>query len=107
MTKVKAHTSDKYNDQADRLAKEGAHVKVINYKFFADTSLGLEQLIRCRSNVRSWSIGVTWLSSPKSSTRLINNSSLKPVEQHILEGHIDWSLQNSGYNTNRLIHPNQ
>jgi hypothetical protein len=81
------------NDEADRLANEGCHSPhpiIVNFKFFKETSLGYfnwNNIYVVDRNIRKYAdnpIRATIFNS------LINNSSLSPISNSIMEGHIDW-----------------
>jgi hypothetical protein len=93
LNKVKAHSGDKFNDMADRLAAEGCFITdpiIVNFKFFKQSSLGFinwNNIYIVDRNLR------TFANTPIRATlfnSLVNNSSLTPIHQFILNGKVDW-----------------
>lgn len=78
--KVNAHSNDEYNDQADALAKSGAHIPyplIVNSKIFKDSSLGFIQwndIYIIDRNIRKWSTSTL---QARLFNSLLNNISLK------------------------------
>lgn len=75
---------------------------LLTTNFFSDSSLSLikwNDLYVVDQNVRRWSNNVI---RAKIFNSLINNSSLKPIEQHILDGRIDWVIIKQWMNHNPL-----
>lgn len=79
--KVTGHSSNAHNDEADRLAKSGAHLKepiIINHKFFFKQTLGIVAWNNSHvidRNVRKWSDNVI---QPLIFNSMINNKALLP-----------------------------
>ncbi|CAB4485285.1 unnamed protein product [Rhizophagus irregularis] len=106
--KVKAHSHNKYNDQADNLAKTGSNNTdpiLINHKFFHQSSLGLfnyNHIHIIDRNIRKWS------DSPINSrifNMAMNNSSLSSIHYQISHGNINWEYTKLWINYNPLDVP--
>jgi hypothetical protein len=106
--KIKAHSGDKYNDQADILAKAGnecPHPIIVNFKFFNKSSLGFfnwNHIYIVDRNIRSFAnipIQATIFNS------VVSNSSLMPLNDHIINGSIDWYFTKLWINYNHYDSP--
>ncbi|PKK72655.1 hypothetical protein RhiirC2_776945 [Rhizophagus irregularis] len=101
--KVPGHSNNLYNDEADTLAKAGAHIRepiIINHKFFAHQSLGFASWNRLHvidRNVRKWADNVI---QPLIFNSMINNKALTPIKKQILDGEIDWTFTKEWLNHN-------
>jgi hypothetical protein len=91
--KIKAHSGNIHNDQADSLAKAGAECPqpiIVNFKFFNKSSIGFfnwNHMYIVDRNIRSFAnipIQATLFNS------VVSNSSLTPINDHIINGSIDW-----------------
>ncbi|PKC16757.1 hypothetical protein RhiirA5_406641 [Rhizophagus irregularis] len=102
MIKVKAYTNDKFNEYAGQLTKAGANIKdpIVNYKFFSDYSLGLIKWRDLYAVDQILEVVVITPYEQKIFDSLVNNISLKPIEQHILDGRIDWTFTKQWMNFN-------
>jgi ribonuclease HI len=106
--KVKAHSGNLYNDQADSLAKAGAECPqpiIVNYKFFNKSSIGFfnwNHMYIVDRNIRSFA------NTPIQSTlfnSVVSNSSLTPINDHIINGTIDWYFTKIWINHNHYDSP--
>jgi ribonuclease HI len=106
--KIKAHSGDKYNDQADILAKAGSECQnpiIVNFKFFNKTSLGFfnwNHIYIVDRNIR------TFANTPIQATifnSVVSNSSLMPLNDHIINGSIDWYFTKLWINYNHYDSP--
>ncbi|PKC57933.1 hypothetical protein RhiirA1_471729 [Rhizophagus irregularis] len=106
--KVPGHSNNLYNDEADTLAKAGAHIRepiIINHKFFAHQSLGFASWNRLHvidRNVRKWADNVI---QPLIFNSMINNKALIPIKKQILDGEIDWTFTREWLNYNNSDAP--
>ncbi|PKB98759.1 hypothetical protein RhiirA5_403839 [Rhizophagus irregularis] len=93
--KVSGHSNNPYNDEADLLAKAGAHITepiIVNHKFFSKQSLGFISWNRLHvvdRNVRKWADNVI---QPLIFNSMVNNKALSPIKQQIIDGDIDWTF---------------
>ncbi|PKB98789.1 hypothetical protein RhiirA5_430804 [Rhizophagus irregularis] len=103
LVKVKGHSNNKGNDQADALAKKGRISDdpiLINHKFFQQSSLALfnyNHIYIIDRNIRKWS------DTPIQSrifNMAVNNSSLSPINHQITHGDIDWHYTKQWINFN-------
>ncbi|PKC67085.1 hypothetical protein RhiirA1_458847 [Rhizophagus irregularis] len=101
--KVSGHSNNPYNDEADLLAKAGAHFVepiIVNHKFFVKQSLGFISWNRLHvvdRNVRKWADNVI---QPLIFNSMVNNKALSPIKQQIIDGDIDWSFTKEWLNSN-------
>ncbi|PKK59906.1 hypothetical protein RhiirC2_789883 [Rhizophagus irregularis] len=103
LVKVKGHSNNKGNDQADALAKEGSKSDnpiLVDHKFFKQSSLALfnyNHIYIIDRNVRKWS------NTPIQSrifNMAMNNSSMSPINHQITHGDIDWHYTKQWINFN-------
>ncbi|CAB4442112.1 unnamed protein product [Rhizophagus irregularis] len=103
LIKVKGHSNNKYNDQADTLAKEGSKLRnsiLVDHKFFQRSSLALfnyNYIHIIDRNIRKWSN--THIHS-RIFNMAMNNSSMSPVNHQITHGDIDWNYTKQWINFN-------
>ncbi|PKK65253.1 hypothetical protein RhiirC2_786430 [Rhizophagus irregularis] len=108
LVKVKAHSNNLANDQADALAKKGRDSRdpiLVDHKFFQRSSLALfnyNHIYVIDRNLRKWS------NTPIHSrifNMAMNNSSLLPINHQITYGDIDWNYTKSWINHNPTDSP--
>ncbi|CAB4473563.1 unnamed protein product [Rhizophagus irregularis] len=101
--KVSGHSNNPHNDEADLLAKAGAHITepiIVNHKFFSKQSLGFISWNRLHvidRNVRKWADNVI---QPLLFNSMVNNKALSPIKQQIIDGDIDWTFTKEWLNSN-------
>jgi hypothetical protein len=106
--KVKVHSSNTYNDEADKLTKLGndcPHPIIVNFKFFKSSSLGFfnwNQIYIVDHNIRSFTNTPIQASLFNS---VVSNSSLMPINNYIINGSIDWYFTKMWINYNLYNSP--
>ncbi|GES81152.1 ribonuclease H-like domain-containing protein [Rhizophagus clarus] len=105
--KVKAHSNDQYNDEADRLAKlvhQSTEPMLINTQFFSDRLMNIiwNGISHVDKNICKW---CSTPISAKNFNRLIGSSTYKDVPDLILAKIIDWEVTTFWINHNPYSSP--